>query len=148
MTWILDSNSEKKAQYYYVWNLRNELNWCKKGIPGTSEYEAFEKINADKINIGGMSEEASKRANEIQQHLQSGDFSEINGEFDAARGRSPYDVKWYAPLGAKSIRAVAKDINMLHLYEFLYSSASESVHSSNRKDGFQIDGSGIVVKSP
>lgn len=146
LMWILDSNPEKKAQYYYVWDLRKELSWCKKVIPGTPEYEAFEKVNADKIDITGRSEEAQKRAREIQQYLESGKYSEINGEFDNAKGRRAYDVKWHAPLGVQSVRAVDKEINMLNLYEILYSTASESVHSSNRKDGFLVEGAGIVIE--
>jgi len=48
--WILKSEAEKKAKYYYVSNLRNVRLWTLRYLKGTQENNAFSQSISDLIN--------------------------------------------------------------------------------------------------
>ena len=39
--WILKEDTETRAKQYYVWHLRRELKWLKRGVAGSKHREVF-----------------------------------------------------------------------------------------------------------
>jgi hypothetical protein len=130
--WILLSDTDRKADYYYVHNLRRKRLWAER-IQGTSA--AGQDFIATMNAIGvPLSQEAAgsakEQAAEIDRVLAQPKFSRISLDFDNHR-RGKNDPSWYVPLGPRSLRAIAKDVGKLAEYVMLYSGASEVMHGSN-----------------
>lgn len=67
LEWILVSDSEKKATYYYVSNLRQERLWASRTIHGTVESASF--ANAMKDLNFDIHQNRPSLLKEAQQHL-------------------------------------------------------------------------------
>ena len=86
--WILKGESEKKAKYYYVSNLRNQRLWALRFKTGTPENEVFSssfQYLGEYGKIAGL-EDIEKQAGEhlarIDSLLASETWNEINLEFE------------------------------------------------------------------
>jgi len=108
--WILDGDSERKAQYYYVHNLRRKRVWASR-IQVTSvearEFNAILKESGAQLNDQDR-EAAARQIREIDRVLSQPKFLEINKQFDKSRKGKKYDPPWYAPLGEQSLGTMAK----------------------------------------
>ena len=135
LEWMIRADKEKKALYYYVANVRKELQWVRRGIVDDPEQKAFF------ANLGAFAEAmeptrqkltdiAPRRLQEIDAFLAKEPFAGIDADFERARGNRAYDVPWYVPLGEVSVRSIAKSLGRLHEYEVFYSQSSESMHAS------------------
>ena len=148
LDWIRVSDSEKKADYYYVHNLRRQRRWAER-VQGTSNAgrEFVEMMNA--IGVPPKQEVidlAKQHLAEIQRVLAQPRFAATSADFDA-RLRGKLEVPWYSPLGPRNLREIAKAVGKLPHYLLWYSLASDVIHGSNYRDHLTF-GSGRVTFEP
>ncbi len=146
--WILLSDTEKKANYYYVHNLRRKRLWAER-VQGASAVgqDFIAMMNA--IGVP-MSQEAANAAKqglpEIDRVLAQPMFAQISTDFNNHR-RGKNDPSWYVPLGPKNLRVIAKDVRRLAEYVMVYSGASEVMHGSNYEQHLNF-GTGRITFTP
>jgi hypothetical protein len=135
--WILKSDTEKKAKYFYVSNLREDKLWAQR-MAGTSPDQAkFEPIIEEMgfhlvEDADEMSKKAKKQIAEIDEILSGTSFKDINIHVQHYKDqkRLDYEPSWYSPLGISSVRKIAIDVGRLMEYVIYYSLTSEIMHSS------------------
>lgn len=142
--WILKSESEKKAKYYYVSNLRNQRLWALRFITGTSEKEIFSKafqylekhlITAD---LEDLEKQAEEELTKIDSLLARNGWDEINLEFEKKKNKKTgAETYWYKLLGVTSVRQLAKQVGRLGEYDLFYSRSSEVMHATSYRDHIQ-----------
>ena len=130
--WILREDSERKAEYYYVHNLRRKRFWNLKVQPGSAESQDFlDMMKKEGVQIPDEVRDAAKEQNkEIDRVLSQPKFAVISQDFEK-QSKGLRDVSWYVPLGPRSLAAVAKAVDRRAQYVFLYSIGSEVMHSSS-----------------
>ncbi len=137
--WILKEESEKKAKYYYISNLRKQKLWTLRYIKGTTENELFLKSISDLLEYmePGTTydedvKEAERQAQEIADLLEKGEWKEINEDFNKIqRRRTGYEPHWYEPLGTSSIKKLAEEVGRLSEYILFYTTGSEFAHTAS-----------------
>lgn len=140
LEWILKIDTEKRAKYYYVANVRQERVWAQRTQSGSPENIVYEKIMEPLGNVvpdatKQMESEGQKYLQEIDRILAQASFTDINKDIEVYRAKNnlKYEPQWYAPLGSRSVRQLAKDVKRLHEYELIYSESSEVMHSTSSK---------------
>jgi Family of unknown function (DUF5677) len=136
LEWILQTDTEKRAAYYYVHNLRRMRTWASRSQLGSPEWQEFRSVVSDfGIKIDDEARHSDKtKVSEIDQALSQAKYAGINKEFDEHRKGRRHDPKWYAPLlpkGRGSLGTISKAIGKESQYRLLYSGASEVMHGSN-----------------
>jgi hypothetical protein len=128
MEWMLENDTEKKAHYYYVHNLRRKRLWADRAQPGSRAATDFAAIMGNLMVQPDQQaqEEAKDQIGQIDKLLSRAEFSQINQDFDLRR-KGNRDPAWYIPLGQKSLAAIIRAIKKESLYVF-YSLASEVMH--------------------
>ena len=148
--WILLSDSELKARYYHVHNLRRKRLWAGRTQAGSPEKAAFaSQMGKYGMNITDEVEQRSRdQIKEIDRILALPELAMINADFDAAKAkrRLKYDVAWYIPLGPRNLAAIAHEIDDVALYVILYSGASEVMHSSSDDPHVQFAAGKLSIK--
>lgn len=148
--WILAGDSERKARYYHVHNLRRKRMWANRTQPGSPEATDF----AAEMGKYGLkiSDELRKKSleqiQEIDRILAQPELAAINADFEAIktiRGLKR-DVAWYVPLGPKSFAAIARATGDAALYVILYSGASEVMHSSSDDQHVEFEAGKLTIK--
>src|SRR5208283_2575345 len=131
--WILESDCEKKAAYYYVHNLRRKRLWASRTQPGSAESQNFiAEMNKSGLPISDELRESSReQIQEIDRVLSRPKFANINEDFEKHRNGKRYDPAWYVPLGQRSLRTIAQKVDRSSQYVIFYSGASEVMHTSN-----------------
>jgi hypothetical protein len=135
--WILKSDTEKKAKYYYVSNLRQDKLWAHR-MAGTSQDQAkfepiIEEIGFNLLeNADEMKKKAEEQISKIDKILSESSFKDINIDIEHYKDqkRLDYEPSWYSPLGIYSVRKIAIDVGRLMEYVTFYSLTSEIMHSS------------------
>lgn len=151
LSWILLSDSDRKARCYLVSNLRDERLWALRTIKGTPEEAAFDaltkRLGEDYQRHRPTASEAQEHLAEVNRILAQSDFREIDREFDRRKKKLRREPKWYQLVGANSIRQVAKDVDRLLEYDFFYSEGSQVAHSASYRDHIRL-GKGQVHFKP
>jgi hypothetical protein len=131
--WILLGDSEKKAVYYYVHNLRRRRQWAMLAQPGTKQSQDFtEMLNKVGMPIGdNVRDSAQSRIKDIDRILSQPTFAAVSADFEKRREKKAFDPAWYVPLGERSLRTMSKKVDKAALYVFLYGGASEVMHASS-----------------
>jgi Family of unknown function (DUF5677) len=133
--WILAGDSEKRARYYHVHNLRRKRLWASRMQVGSPEAVRFAaEMGKFGLNFSNeQQQEAQKQIAAIDRILAQQELAPITAEFDAARTprRLKRDVAWYVPLGHQTFASLARAIGQPALYVILYSGTSEVMHSSS-----------------
>jgi hypothetical protein len=152
--WILQKESEKKAKYYYIANLRNQRLWALRLKTGTPEKqifsEAFRDIQKyiktdDMENLGKQAEEEIPKIDSL---LSKAGWNEISNEFEKTKNKKTgAERHWYRLLGITSIRQLAKQVGRLGEYDLFYSRGSEVMHGTAYKDHIQF-GKGTITFEP
>ena len=143
MEWMLISDKEKKALYYYVANVRKERQWARRGVLDDPEQKTFYK------NLGDFAEAmeptrhkladvAPERLREIDEFLAKEPYAQVNADLEKARRGRQYEATWHAPLGEASVRGIAKSLGRLHEYEVFYVQTSEMMHASRHAPHIKI----------
>lgn len=147
--WMLAGDLEKKAQYYYVHNLRRIRMWARRTQPGSPEWQEFTSTVKDfGIKIEDHIRDSAKATlQEIDRVLAQSKFASVNDDFDAYRKKRGREPAWYVPLGITSIGAMSRAVGRYSLYVMLYSGASDVMHTSNYGHHFQI-GTGRLTLQP
>lgn len=133
---ILEGDSERKASYYYVANLRNAKLWALRLVKGSDEREAFSHVFKDLEGYMSpfkpeLQDEIEKELENIQEVLSQGRFKEINGTYEGTRIKR---VDWYKAYGTKNLREIAKKVKRLTEYDVFYPTGSEVMHSASYRD--------------
>lgn len=151
--WILKENTSKRAEQYYVWDLRQRQYWDKRGIKGYKEHEEFSKAIS---KFRSMLEELESRENEakedleqIEKLLNQNTYKEINQEFDRLkqRQRRKYDFAWYRPWGPASLGDMASRLGLKAEYLILYGEFSRIMHATDFQKHTSIE-KGLVTFEP
>jgi len=152
--WILQEESEKKARYYYISNLRNQRLWALRFKTGTAEErifsEAFEHIEQyTKTNdTEDLEKQAEEEISKIDTLLSKPSWNEISNEFEKTKNKKTgAERDWYKLLGITSIRQLAKEVGRLGEYDLFYSRSSEVMHGTAYKDHIQF-GKGTITFEP
>jgi hypothetical protein len=155
MDWIIQDDSNNKAKYYYVANIRNRKTWALKIQNNTAENTLF--INqlgeySHIISPQSIPEEIKTIAGEqilnIDKTLNSEKYKAINETFEQKKKKTTgVDPHWYELLGVKSIAYLAKELNRLPEYIFCYSLGSNIAHISSYLDQVKF-GKGTVTLKP
>lgn len=140
--WILKSDARKKAEYYYVSNLRNIKLWTLRYLHGTKEnidYSRFIDEIRDYLEPQILTKEqefdAKNQVKEIDRILNQKGFSEINNEFEKQMNKKTgIDKSWYKLLGINSIMKLAQNLNRLTEYSLYYSRGSEFTHVASYRN--------------
>ena len=151
LEWILVSDSEKKATYYYVSNLRQERLWASRAIQGTPESsdfaDAMKDLNFDiHQNRPSLSKEAQQHIAEVNRILSQPELTKVDKDFDKQRGKRKHDLEWHTLVGAKSIRKIAEILHRIPEYDLFYSKGSQVTHSASYKDHIKFVGRGFHFK--
>jgi len=149
--WMLLGETEKKARYYYVSNVRREREWALRTIPEKSEHRKF----FDGLGEFGESLEEARKENEadatarlaeIDGFLSKEPFASVSADFEKSRGSRNHDPVWHAPLGESSVRALAKAVDRLPEYEIFYGQTSETSHASRHTAHVKIRKGEIIME--
>ena len=143
--WILKSESEKKAKYYYVSNLRNQRLWALRFKPGSPEKEIFSKDfqyldeHLKTTDLEDVEKQAEKELADIDSLLTRNGWNEINLEFEKEKKKKKTGAEtyWYKMFGVTSIRQLAKQVDRLGEYDLFYSRSSEVMHATSYGDHIQ-----------
>ena len=152
LDWMVSSDKEKKALYYYVANLRKERQWTRRGVSDDPEQKTFY------ANLGNFAEAmeptrrkltdmAPEQLRKIDQFLAKEPYAQVDAEFEKAKGGRQHDLPWHAPLGESSVRGIAKALGRLHEYEVFYVQMSEMMHASRYEPHIKIQ-KGIINLEP
>lgn len=148
--WILSADSEKKATYYYVHNLRRQRRWAQRFQKGSPEATAFADLVPDLPSLRDQNaiDQAAKTLKDIDRVLSQAAFAEVNRAFDkCARKSGKGDRAWYVPLGPQSIRGILSVVGRLAEYTIFYNIWSETMHSSNYAQHVRF-GQGTITFEP
>lgn len=131
--WILQGESEKKTDYFYVHNLRRKRLWAARTQPELAVSEPFAKIMNE---VGVPLTDAVRKSSaeliaEIDRVLAQAKFAEINQHFEQCKKKKGREVSWYLPLGPASFASVARAVKKEAYYTLFYAIASEVMHSSS-----------------
>jgi hypothetical protein len=131
--WILQGDSEKKTDYFYVHNLRRKRYWAARTQPGLAGAEPFlTMMNDAGVPVTDAAKKSSEQlVKEIDQVLAQPKFAVIDAEFGNQRKKRGREVAWHAPFGPSSFSAVAREVKRQAYYEIFYSIASGVMHSSS-----------------
>lgn len=140
---LLQGDTEKKAQYYYVANLRRELLWSLRSLDDTPESATFFDALGEFSDVlldtkKKAAEPAKKKAESITALLAKEPWKAADDALTKARGKKKHDPAWHVPLGHGSIRDLCQVVGRLHEYEVFYSASSEKMHSSEYKSHITI----------
>ncbi|MFM0454843.1 DUF5677 domain-containing protein [Paraburkholderia nemoris] len=149
--WIIRGDSDLKARYYQVANLRDDRNWAQRLIPDTPEFQQYMKMCGE-VGIERPDQNGHRRkigeaeTHRVDELLASSELAEINKKFETFKKKKGYEGDWVGFLDAKSIRGVAKELNRLPEYFSVYSRGSAVVHSATAKDHFVDEGGAVQFR--
>ena len=147
--WILLNQSEEKAAYYYVHNLRRKRMWALRTQTGSEESKDFlEMMEKEGVKIDSEVKESARQGiKEIDRILGQPKFAKINDDIHKARGKKKFDPAWYVPLGQRNLRTLAHAVGKPSQYVLFYAGASEVMHTSSYERHVRI-GDGELTFQP
>jgi hypothetical protein len=131
--WMLASDRENKAAYYYVYNLLRLRLWARRVQSGTAESSSFKDI----MNKAGLpvdetlGDQGKNQAQEIDRVLSQARFAAIRDEFRDWKKQHGRRATWFSPLGVTDLRNMAVNVSKEPLYVIIYGPGSEVMHASN-----------------
>ena len=111
--WILLGDSENKAVYYYVHNLRRKRHWLMRTQPGTKQSQEF----AEMLNNVGMPisdevrDSAKARIKEIDRIISQPTLAVVSADFEQRCKGKAFDPAWYVPFGERSLGTMSKKVD-------------------------------------
>lgn len=151
LDYVLEKDTELRARRFYVADIRDQMAWARKGVPGTTEAAAHAALR-EKIGASGDRAEFESRATashvELLAYLDRPEQGSVNAEFSAKRGKGQFDPPWYSLDGIRSLRALAEHLDRLADYEAFYTRGSGVMHSGTFGDHLKARGDGKVSLTP
>ena len=131
LEWMLASDGEKKAAYFFVADVRADRAFAERlakgGDASSTFFREMGQIGADAAaKYPTMEADARNQIAAADRLLARPEFAEANAAFEAMRGKP----EWYRALGKPNIRAIAEELMRLPEYNIYYRKGSEVVHSS------------------
>lgn len=151
ISWLLKSDTDLRAKQYYVWDLRQRRLWANRTVPGTPENLSIQTMLKDHPYPIDLSreehivEDARKQLKSIDTILKQPVFKPINYQFDKIKKRD-FDEHWYAPSGVRSLREIARKLDVLPEYTIFYASFSNVVHSQAIQKHISIERDGVIFQ--
>jgi hypothetical protein len=155
LQWVLTHDTERWGRQLYVANLRQEREWARRLVPGTIEQHeltqawqvAWQRTPSESPDIVNT---ARERIEEVDELLTSDPYQEINGWFDVARNKRPYDPDWFkpGPNAPTSISNMASRLDRQAEYLVLYKVFSYHVHGTRTSTAFSVKSDGLVTIQP
>jgi len=140
LEWILQNDTKKRAKYFYVANVRQSEFGLREPKPVPLKLNHTRKswsrwaICSPKPQ-NNLQLKVMNTSPEIDRILAQASFEDIDKDIETyrAKRKATHDLPWYVPLGPRSVRQLAKDLNRLHEYESIYWQSSEVMHSTSHK---------------
>jgi len=155
LDWLLDTQSERRAKTFYVWNLRRQRRFLEQAVPGTAAaidllQETSALMKSARLSDPDVQKQLTERIARISTHLAGSAFKAIDDNFSRLSKGKPYDVSWYAPLfppkSRTTLRTLSAEVKRLPEYRFIYSTGSEAMHSSRSDTAVRFeDGMGTLL---
>lgn len=139
ISWVLKKNSIRRAEYFYVFQLIEELSTASRMYQNPDYYhQLFKKSGLDGLeDLNEITPIAKDRVSQIKNHLEK-HFSNLYRRF---KDESP--AKWYSiNNGPNSIKVLASEIENDSEYEIFYRGYSKVIHSSDLKHNMEISKKG------
>jgi hypothetical protein len=153
INWLIKNDTEKKAKYFYVSNLRKEKLWAQRYLGESPQQDQFDAIVTElSENLINKSEEielrARKQIGDIDELLSKDRYKDINDHFQGYihKKNLPFEPSWYKVYGINSVRQIAINVERLPEYEFLYSITSEVMHSASYRHHFKFENGQLVFE--
>jgi hypothetical protein len=141
--WMLNSNGQKKALYYFVGNMRQERLWGLRAVSESAEsndlLREMRELGADILaQQPSLDDEGTRHVREVDAILGRKELVDANAAFNeyAANARWQIEPKWYQVLGVRSVRALARELHRLPDYMIYYGTGSQAAHASSYKGQF------------
>ena len=151
LQWLLVSDGEKKANYYYVGDIRKERLWGLRAQKATKEHTDFLKemgrLGEDILaNRPTLETECVKHVTDTERILALPEYAEINAAFDAHKKKNGNrEPDWYKVLGKRNIKDIARELQKLPEYLMFYGHGSRVAHSASFKDHIMFKATGVTV---
>jgi hypothetical protein len=151
LEWLLVSDGEKKANYYYVGDIRRQRVWGLRAQKATKENTDFLKemrrLGEDILaNRPTLEAEGAKHVTEAERILALPELADVNAAFDAYkkqhRNREP---EWYKVLGKRSLKDIARELQMIPEYLMFYGHGSRVAHSASFRDHLRFKAKGVTA---
>jgi hypothetical protein len=143
LEWMLIAEQPRRASAYKVANLRSEILWSERFVPGTPQYELMARAwqsnlpNSNPPSVSAWTAAAKERISETRERLESADLAAMNAEFQKSFKRKKYEPGWLTVLGM-SAHSIAKQLNRLGEYEVFYRAGSDVVHGTTTRTRFSV----------
>lgn len=133
---VLAGEKDRKAEFYYVANIRKDLQWARRTQSGDDEEARFRGALGDFADVleptrERLEADGEEHINTLQDFFEREPWSIINARFDELRGNRPFDPNWYVEFGPRSFRQLNEAVGRLHEYELFYTVSSEKMHGSD-----------------
>lgn len=151
LDYLLEKDTERRALRFYVGDVRDQLTWARKAIPGTLESVAQEALERSIGAVGDRTDRETTARRALEErlaHLAKPNLKSIDEEFSARRGKAKFDPPWYSLDGIQSVRSLAKHLNRLAEYETFYSRGSQIMHAGTYRDHLNVLSGGEVAFIP
>jgi hypothetical protein len=153
LDWIIQDDSEERASYYYVSDIRRQLLWALRILEGTSEQKVFSTDMADFARVFDLKSpelQALAKTNlmTLDQRLKEKRFCAVNEKIARTRGKGKFEPSWYRALGKQSLGSIAKDVGRFPEYTVIYEQGSLVAHGSSYRDHVEFKGKGNVAFKP
>ena len=149
LDWILKHDSKERCYAYWIANIRRIRLQHLRGSPGSPEHATFlDSLGelAEGYTSPFSEEYAASEIEKANAILESDDFRILNARFEKLLKKQKYEAPWYRPVGAKSVRGIAQDLNRLIEYDIFYSLGSDIVHASSYGGHIELDGSTMSMQ--
>lgn len=143
--WILKEDTERRVKQYYVWHLRQELKWAKRGVVGSQDQEDFfsavgEFAKVFSEDIKSKQTDIQKQIESIEKLLNSDEYKELNQDFERLKSKKTgLDVDWFRPEGPSTRYKMARDLGLGAQYTVFYNQYSEVMHATATKEHIRFE---------
>lgn len=148
--WVLAGPDDGRARAYYVANLRSEISWSKRALPGTPEHERFRQAMGELYedpldDVPNGEDHVANRIAQVENHLKSEKFDAINSKFNDLRKGKARDPSWHRVAGAPTVRDVAIAVGRLAEYTIFYDIYSSDSHSGSYGSHLEVREGGAIL---
>jgi hypothetical protein len=140
---LLQTDTDRRALYYYVGQKRAEREWVHRTIPGTQAYRTFHTNLGDSSeSLRATAEMHEDEARQAQAHLDAflskPPYGAVSLEFDRVRGNGDHEPNWYRPLGFRSFAHLCSEVGRVADYRVFYGQLSRPMHGHLWEDHVRI----------
>ncbi|MFL5495756.1 MAG: DUF5677 domain-containing protein [Gemmatimonadales bacterium] len=149
---VLRRGKKEWAKRIWVYSLRQNLSWVRRGIPGRPERKQYLE---GRKQMGLLPPEPTEEEvqgylateQSILERLTADDLRDLNAAFEAVASKKGYEPDWFRPGkdGVSSVYRMACELGRQNEYDTFYRSLSWSVHGSHAFTSAIIQGSTMGI---